>query len=118
MTPDSRPGSGPESVSPLPEGIDAIRQAGGEAFKYCYQCGKCDTVCPWNRVTNFSMRNVVRQAAFGVPEVEGQAMWRCTTCGSCPQRCPRGVGTMDVTVSFRRIASEYGICPDSVHTVR
>jgi len=112
------PGSGPESVSPLPEGIDAIRQAGGEAFKYCYQCGKCDTVCPWNRVTNFSMRNVVRQAAFGVPEVEGQAMWRCTTCGSCPKRCPRGVGTMDVTVSFRRIASEYGICPDSVHTVR
>jgi Fe-S oxidoreductase len=102
----------------LPEGIDAIRQAGGEAFKYCYQCGKCDTVCPWNRVTSFSMRNVVRQAAFGVPEVEGQAMWRCTTCGSCPKRCPRGVGTMDVTVSFRRIASEYGICPDSVHTVR
>jgi Fe-S oxidoreductase len=108
----------PEAVSPFYEGIDAIRQAGGEAFKYCYQCGKCDTVCPWNRVTDFSMRNVVRQAAFGVPEVEGPDMWRCTTCGRCTERCPRGVGTTDVIVSFRRIASQYGLCPDSIHTVR
>jgi len=108
----------PEAVSPLSEGIDAIRAAGGEAFKYCYQCGKCDTVCPWSRVTRFSMRNVVRQAAFGLPEVEGRDIWRCTTCGFCPDRCPRGVGTVDVTRSFRRIASEYGICPDSVHTVK
>jgi Fe-S oxidoreductase len=107
-----------EAVSLLYEGIDAIRQAGGETFRYCYQCGKCDTVCPWNRVTDFSMRNFVRQAAFGVPEVEGTDLWRCTTCGRCTERCPRGVGTTDVTVSFRRIASQYGLCPDSIHMVR
>jgi Fe-S oxidoreductase len=106
-----------ETVTPFKEAIDEIKEAGGEAFKYCYQCGLCDTVCPWNRISNFSMRLLVRQAAFGLPEVEGQDIWRCTTCGSCPQQCPRGVGTADVAVSFRKIASKYGISPEPVHAV-
>ncbi len=106
-----------EMAAPFKEGIDAIKGAGGEAFKFCYQCGLCDTVCPWNRVRKFSMRNIVRQATFGLPEIEGEEIWRCTTCGSCPQRCPRGVGTIDVSVSFRRIASEAGISPAPIHTV-
>jgi Fe-S oxidoreductase len=105
-----------ETVAPFKEAIDAIKEAGGEAYKLCYQCGLCDTVCPWNRVAKFSMRNIVRQAAFGLPEIEGEDIWRCTTCGSCPQRCPRGVGTIDVSVSFRRIASEAGISPAPIHT--
>jgi len=105
-----------ETVAPFKEAIDAIKEAGGEAFKLCYQCGLCDTVCPWNRVRNFSMRNIVRQAAFGLPEIEGEDIWRCTTCGACPQLCPRGVGTIDVSLSFRRIASEAGISPAPIHT--
>jgi Fe-S oxidoreductase len=106
-----------EIVAPFQEAIDAIKEAGGEAYKFCYQCGLCDTVCPWNRVRDFSMRKIVRQAAFGLPEIEGEDIWRCTTCGRCPQRCPRGVGTIDVSVSFRRIASEAGISPAPIHTV-
>jgi Fe-S oxidoreductase len=106
-----------EIVAPFREAIDEIKKAGGEAYKYCYQCGRCDTVCPWNRVRIFSMRGIVRQAAFGLPEIEGEDMWRCTTCGNCVQKCPRGVGTIDVTVSFRRIASEYGVTPAPIHTV-
>ena len=106
-----------ETVAPFKDAIDAIKEAGGEAFKYCYQCGTCDTVCPWNRVRKFSMRGIVRQATFGLAELDGKDMWRCTTCGNCPQRCPRGVKTIDVTVSFRRIASGAGFVPDPIHTV-
>ncbi len=104
-------------VEPFKEALDAIKETGGEAFKYCYQCGLCDTVCPWNRVRKFSMRKIVRQATFGLPEIEGEDMWLCTTCGKCPQVCPRGVGTIDVTLAFRRIASEYGVTPDPIHSV-
>jgi Fe-S oxidoreductase len=53
-----------------------------------------------------------------LPEIESEDIWRCTTCGNCPQRCPRGVETVDVGVSLRRIASEAGISPASIHTVR
>ena len=55
-----------ETVSPASEIIEVIKESGGDSFKLCYQCGLCDTVCPWNRVKTFSMRKLVRQAVFGL----------------------------------------------------
>jgi Fe-S oxidoreductase len=107
-----------ETVEPLEEIVEAVKDAGGEAFKYCFQCGKCDVVCPWNRVRPFSIRKIVRQAAFGLPEIELEDMWRCTTCGTCPADCPRGVQQIEVGVSLRRIATEYGVFPEAVQGVR
>ena len=106
-----------EPVAPYDEIIALIRQAGGEAYKYCYQCGKCDVVCPWNRVRNFSIRKIVREASLGLAEIELDEIWRCTTCGTCPDHCPRGVQQIEVGVSLRRIASEYGVYPELVRAV-
>ncbi|MBW1799857.1 MAG: Fe-S oxidoreductase [Deltaproteobacteria bacterium] len=86
-----------ETVTPLEEVLDLINETGGEAYKYCYQCG---------------------QATFGLTEIESEDMWRCTTCGRCPQRCPRGVGIIEVGVSARRIATEFGVFPNSVRPIR
>jgi len=107
-----------EIVAPFKEAIDAIKEAGGEAFKLCYQCGLCDTACPWNRVRTFSIRKIVRQAQFGLAEIESENIWLCTTCGNCPQRCPRGVGIIDVGKSLRRIAAEAGVFPTPIGSVR
>jgi len=60
------------------------------------------------------MRKIVRQATFGLTEIENENIWRCTTCGTCPQRCPRGVNQIELGVSLRRIATEYGVFPHSV----
>ena len=68
--------------------IDEIKEAGGEAFKLCFQCGLCDVVCPWNRVRNFSMRKIIREATFGLTEIEGEDIWRCTTCGTARSSAP------------------------------
>ena len=107
-----------ETVTPYKEIIDVIKTSGGEAFKRCFQCGLCDTVCPWNRVRNFSMRKLVREATFGLTEIESEDIWLCTTCGRCPQQCPRDVKQIESGVSLRRIASEYGVFPASVKPVR
>ena len=107
-----------ETVAPFKEVIDEIKEAGGEAFRFCFQCGLCDTVCPWNRVRQFSIRKIIREASFGLTEIEGEDIWRCTTCGRCPQRCPRGVKQIEVGVSLRRVASEYEIFPASVRSAR
>lgn len=106
-----------EIVAPIKEIADLIKERGGESFQFCYQCGICDVVCPWNRVRPFSMRKLVRQATFGLTEIEREDLWRCTTCGTCPQRCPRGVDQIAAGVSLRRIATEYGSFPDSVTPV-
>jgi len=107
-----------ENIADFKEIVDGIRTKGGEAFKHCYQCGLCDTVCPWNRVRTFSMRKLIRQATFGMTDIETEEIWRCTTCGRCPQRCPRGVGIIEVGVASRRLATEFGVFPAPVRPVR
>ncbi len=99
------------------EVIDEIKMNGGDAAKFCYQCGICDVVCPWNRVTTFSMRKQIREATFGVSEMQ-EDIWRCTTCGRCPQRCPREVNQIEVMVSLRRVATGYDMFPPSVRPIR
>jgi Fe-S oxidoreductase len=107
-----------ETVAPYIEIIEEIKESGGEVFKLCYQCGTCDVVCPWNRVRDFSMRRIIREAAFGLTEIESEDIWRCTTCGTCPTRCPRGVEQIQLGVALRRIASEYEVFPNSVRPAR
>jgi Fe-S oxidoreductase len=103
-----------ETVTPYKEIIDLVHANGGEAFSRCFQCGLCDVVCPWNRVRQFSMRKIVRQAALGLTEIESEDIWLCTTCGRCPQHCPRDVNQIESGISLRRIATEYGVFPKSV----
>ncbi len=107
-----------ETVAPFKEIIEVIKEQGGDAFKFCYQCGLCDTVCPWNRVRDFSMRKLIREATFGLTDIESENLWRCTTCGKCPQACPRGVKQIESGVALRRIASENDVFPASVAPVR
>ena len=107
-----------EAVAPFKEVIAEIKAAGGEVFKLCYQCGKCDVVCPWNRVRKFSVRKIIREAAFGLTEIESEDIWRCTTCGICPSECPRGVKQIELAVSLRRIASQYEVFPVSARPAR
>ncbi len=107
-----------ETIAPFLEVIDEIKEAGGEVFKLCFQCGLCDAVCPWNQVRSFSMRKLIREAAFGLTEIEGEDVWRCTTCGRCPAQCPRGVKQIDVSVALRRVATQYEVFPVSVRSAR
>ena len=106
-----------ENLADYKEIVEVIQANGGEAFKMCYQCGLCDVVCPWNKVRTFSMRKIVRQATFGMTDIEGDDIWRCTTCGKCPQRCPRDVRQIESGVALRRIATEYGVFPGSAKPV-
>jgi len=107
-----------ENVADYKEIVDVIKENGGEAFKLCYQCGLCDVVCPWNRVRTFSMRKIVREATFGLTDIESDDIWLCSTCGTCPQRCPRDVRQIESGVALRRIATEYGVFPTSVQSIR
>jgi Fe-S oxidoreductase len=107
-----------ETVAPFPETIGEIREAGGVAFKYCYQCGKCDVVCPWNQVRKFSIRKIIREATFGLTAIESDDVWRCTTCGNCPEKCPRGVKQIELGVALRRIANKYDVFPTAARAAR
>jgi len=107
-----------EIFEPFKEAIEEINQAGGERTKLCFQCGKCDSVCPWNRVRNFSMRKLIREANFGLSEIEKDDIWLCTTCGNCPQKCPRDVRQIEDTVAVRRVANTYNVFSDTAKPIK
>jgi Fe-S oxidoreductase len=107
-----------ENVDDYKEIADLIKEKGGDSFKLCYQCGKCDVVCPWNRLKYFSMRKLVRQATFGMSEIEGEEIWHCTTCGKCSMVCPRDVKQVQSGIALRRMATDYGIFTASANPVR
>ena len=107
-----------ETVTPFKEIVDLIKEQGGEAFKYCYQCGLCDAVCPWNRVRQFSMRKLIREATFGLTDIESEDIWRCSTCGRCPKHCPRGVKQIESGVALRKIATDNDIFPGPIAPIR
>ena len=105
-------------LAPFKDVIDGLKEAGGEAFKFCYQCGKCDTVCPWNRVRKFFLRRMINQAKFGVVPFESEDLWLCATCRNCVQRCPRGVEIIDVMRAMRRLLVPEGVVPASIPNLR
>lgn len=107
-----------EVKTPEKDIIEVIKESGGDSFKYCYQCGRCDVVCPWNRVRDFSMRKLIRQANFGLTEIDQEEMWRCTTCKTCVDNCPRGVDQITAGVALRKLGAEYDVYPGHVAPVQ
>jgi len=105
-------------LEPFKMVIDGIKESGGDADKFCYQCGKCDTVCPWNNVRKFYVRKLINQSKFGVVPFESEDIWLCTTCGHCVQACPRGVEIIDVMRAVRRLMVPDGVVPASIPNLR
>ncbi len=105
-------------LTPFKVVTDGIKEAGGEANKFCYQCGKCETVCPWNQVRKFFIRRLIHQAQFGLVPFESEDLWLCTTCRNCVDQCPRGVKIIEVMRAMRRILVPDGVVPASLPNLR
>ena len=95
-----------KAVAPFKEAIEMIRDAGGEAFRKCFQCGLCTASCPWNNVRIFMPHKKITESRFGLvgawggglvalfdvqhvcePLSSGSGHHRCYT--RCPQYHPR-----------------------------
>ena len=105
-----------EIKAPIKETIDIILEEGGDDLKSCYQCGLCTGVCPWNQLTSFTLRNLIRKSQLGVIDFEDEMIWRCVGCNACVDRCPRGVKIPLVIRAMRRVIMEIGagIVPHSL----
>lgn len=96
-----------ECLTPFKEGIDLIKEAGGDAFKLCWQCGLCSASCPWNTVRTFMTHRMICQSRYGLVDLEDEDWWLCSTCNLCVSRCPRGVAITDIIRAARKIMLEF-----------
>ncbi len=96
-----------EAIAPLKEASDLIREAGGDSFSLCFQCGMCTASCPWNVVRSYTPHRLITEARFGLADLEDDGWWLCTTCRLCVSRCPRGVGITEIIRSVRAIMLDY-----------
>ena len=107
-----------ETVEPFEEAIDLIRDAGGDAFKLCFQCGLCTASCPWNTVRTFMPHRMICESRYGLVDLEDESWWQCATCNQCVTRCPRGVAITDILGAVRKILLdfEYRMAPASLRS--
>ena len=93
--------------------VAALTAKVGETFMSCLQCGTCTSVCPWNRVSSYSPRQILRQLALdsGTEQSIDDAVWSCVTCNACGVNCPRGIELIDVMQAVREFNVSGGRTP-------
>ncbi len=94
---------------------------GQEKLSYCFQCGKCNDVCPvsqrWG--SRYNPRDLVLFSALGYKDAlvsavvkDPFALWGCTTCETCDEKCPAEIPITDIICSLKNLAVSLGACPD------
>jgi len=84
--------------------VEEVMAEVGETFMSCLQCGICTSVCPWNQVSSYSPRHILRQLMLdsGTEQSVDQAVWSCVSCNACGANCPRGIDIIDVMRGVRK----------------
>ncbi len=84
------------------------------AANYCYNCNRCNNVCPTAFLDIFYPRSLITDLTFETPEValKNNDIWKCLTCGLCSIYCPMtkentGVNFNQIIKDLRSLASEY-----------
>ncbi|MFX1503383.1 MAG: 4Fe-4S dicluster domain-containing protein, partial [Promethearchaeota archaeon] len=84
------------------------------AANYCYNCNRCNNVCPTAFIDIFYPRSLITDLTFLTPEeaLKNNDIWKCLTCGLCSNYCPMtkentGVNFTQIIKDLRSLVSEY-----------
>jgi Fe-S oxidoreductase len=76
---------------------------------YCFNCNRCEYVCPVSQLGIFSPRGLITDLTFlSMDEVlENNNIWNCLTCGACMEYCPMtkdkvGVNIPELILKLRK----------------
>jgi quinone-modifying oxidoreductase subunit QmoC len=94
------------NVQPDLEFIRALKEAGGDTLKTCYQCSTCSVTCPLSKDGKPFPRKEMIWAQWGMKDklVNDPDVFLCHHCGDCTTHCPRGAKPGDVLSAIRSYA--------------
>lgn len=94
------------NVQPDLEFIKAMKEAGGDTLKQCYQCATCSVACPLSSDDKPFPRKEMIFAQWGLKDklIIDPNVYLCHQCGDCTELCPRGARPGDVLGAIRAYA--------------
>lgn len=94
------------NVQPDLDFIRAMKEAGGDTLKKCYQCATCSVACPLSTDSNPFPRKQMILAQWGMKDqlMSDSSIFLCHQCGDCTDMCPRGARPGDVMGAIRAYA--------------
>ncbi|MGI6655937.1 MAG: quinone-interacting membrane-bound oxidoreductase complex subunit QmoC [Desulfobulbus sp.] len=94
------------NVQPDLNFIRAMKEAGGDTLKKCYQCATCSVACPLSTDGNPFPRKQMILAQWGLKDqlVNDVNIFLCHNCGDCSELCPRDARPGDVLGAIRAYA--------------
>jgi len=94
------------NVQPDLEFIKAMKEAGGDTLKQCYQCATCSVACPLSSDSQPFPRKQMILAQWGLKDklISDPNVYLCHQCGDCTDACPRGARPGDVLGAIRACA--------------
>src|SRR5665647_59120 len=94
------------NVQPDLEFIKAMKEAGGDTLKQCYQCATCSVACPLSSDDKPFPRREMIYAQWGLKDklISDPNIYLCHQCGDCTELCPRGARPGDVLGAIRAYA--------------
>ena len=84
--------------------IKEINELSGENVKLCMQCATCSGMCPMTEEMDYSPRQVMHMAQFGLEDklADINTYWKCASCHACTVKCPRGIDIAKVMEALRQ----------------
>lgn len=84
--------------------IEKLKELSGESVKVCMQCATCTGMCPMAREMDYSPRQVMHMAQFGLVDklADINTYWKCASCHACSVKCPRGIDIAKVMEALRQ----------------
>ena len=94
------------NVQPDLDFIKAMKEAGGDTLKQCYQCATCSVACPLSTDDKPFPRREMILAQWGLKDklLADPNIFLCHHCGDCTTLCPRGAKPGDVLGAIRAYA--------------
>jgi heterodisulfide reductase subunit C len=90
----------------------------GDTLKYCYQCARCNDVCPVANATDdrYNPRAIIMNSFLGLNIFMGEkdnfSIWGCTVCDTCDEVCPQKIELTEIFTVLKNMSIAAGEGPE------